>query len=69
MDRSHMTARVVSLSSDEAGDARMGGTPDERVAAVALLTAEAWRLAGREIPSYTRATMPIAVSTLRDHAQ
>jgi len=64
-----MTARVVSLSSDEAGDARMGGTPDERVAAVALLTAEAWRLAGREIPSYTRATMPIAVSTLRDHAQ
>ena len=69
MDRSHMTARVVSLSSDEAGDARMGGTPDERVAAVALLTAEAWRLAGREVPSYTRATMPIAVSTLRDHAQ
>lgn len=69
MDRSGMTARVVSLSSDEAGDARMGGTPSERVAAVAELTAEAWRLAGRPLPSYTRATMPVVVSTLRDHAQ
>ena len=47
----------------------MGGTPNERVAAVAELTAEAWRLAGRPLPSYTRATMPVVVSTLRDHAQ
>ncbi|MEK7400848.1 MAG: hypothetical protein AABZ80_00645 [Gemmatimonadota bacterium] len=69
MDRSGITARVVTLSSDEAGDARMGGTPNERVAAVAELTAEAWRLAGRPLPSYTRATMPVVVSTLRDHAQ
>ena len=34
-----MTGRVVPLQSDEAGDPRMGGTPDERVAAVAVLTA------------------------------
>ena len=67
-NRSRMTARVVSLGSEEAGDMRMGGTPDARVAAVAELTMEAWRLAGRAFPRYTRATMPIVVTTLQDHA-
>jgi len=62
-----MTFRVVPLGSAEAGDARMGGTIEERVAAVAELTAEAWRLSGRPLPSYTRDTMPVTVSTLRDH--
>jgi hypothetical protein len=57
-----MTARVVPLSSREAGDARTGGTLVERLAAVAALTAEAWRLSGRPLPRYTRATMPIVVS-------
>jgi hypothetical protein len=47
----------------------MAGTLAERVAAVAELTLEAWRLSGRTLPSYTRATMPVVVSTLRDHAQ
>ena len=63
-----MTARVVPLQSHEAGDSRMGGTVDERVAAVTALTLEMWRLAGRSLPSYTRATMPIVVTTLKDHA-
>jgi hypothetical protein len=63
-----MTARVVPLSSPEASDARMGGTQADRLAAVVALTAEAWRLAGRPLPSYTRATMPVVVATLRDHA-
>ena len=63
-----MTARVVPLSSPEAGDARMGGTVEERVAAVAQLTAEAWRLSGRPFPTYTRGTMPIVVGTLKNHA-
>lgn len=62
-----MTARVVPLRSDEAGDMRMGGTPDARVAAVAELTLEAWRLAGREFPRYTRQTIPVVVASLRDH--
>jgi hypothetical protein len=69
MDRSKMTFRVVPLGSAEAGDARMGGTIEERVAAVAELTAEAWRLSGRPLPSYTRDTMPVTVSTLRDHVE
>lgn len=66
MDRSKMTARVVRLGSPESGDRRMGGTVDERVAAVAELTAHAWRLSGRPLPEYTRATMPIAVTKLED---
>ena len=66
-DRTKMTARVVPLASPEAGDPRMGGTMDERVAAVTELTLEAWRLSGRPFPTYTRATMPIVVGPLRDH--
>jgi len=62
-----MSARVVPLSSPEAADPRMGGTLEERVAAVAKLTDAAWRLAGRSFPTYTRATMPILVATLQDH--
>lgn len=62
-----MTARVVPLSSPEAGDPRMGGTVEERLAAVTALTLEAWRLAGRPLPAYTRATMPVVVTTLKDH--
>lgn len=42
----------------------MGGTVDERVAAVAVLTQEAWSLAKRPFPTYTRATMPVVVTTL-----
>lgn len=63
-----MTVRIASLTSEEAGDARMGGTVDERVAAVAALTLEAWRVAGRPFPSYTRETMPVVLATLADHA-
>jgi hypothetical protein len=68
MDRSNMTARVVPLSSAEAGDAHMGGTAEQRLEAVAALTAEAWRLARRPLPTYTRATMPVVVATLKDHS-
>lgn len=46
----------------------MGGTLEERVAAVTELTAEAWRLAGYRLPSYSRETMPIVLATLKDHA-
>lgn len=42
----------------------MGGTVDERVAAVAVLTAEAWALASKPLPTYTRATIPVVVTTL-----
>ncbi|MBL8987300.1 MAG: hypothetical protein JNJ80_13605 [Gemmatimonadetes bacterium] len=67
MDRSKVTVRLVSLTSPEAGDPRMGGTLDERVAAVMALTEESWRLAGRPFPSYTRRTIPVRLHTLQDH--
>ena len=41
----------------------------ERVAAVAELTLEAWRLSGRPLPNYSRANMPVVVTTLKDHDQ
>lgn len=68
MNRRDMTVRIVPLTSDEASDARMGGTVDARVAAVAELTLEGWRLSGRALPTYTRATMPVVIRSLRDHA-
>ena len=66
--RPNLTVRVVPLSSPEAGDPRMGGTVEERVNAVAVLTETAWKLAGRPFPQYTRATMPVVRATLQDHA-
>jgi len=63
-----MTARVVPLASKEAGDPRMGGTAAERVAAVAELTRTAWTLSKRPLPTYTRATMPVVVTTLARHS-
>ena len=61
-----MTARVVPLGSDEAGDARVGGTAAERLALVAELSRRMWALTKRPIPSYTRKTMPVRVTTLAD---
>jgi hypothetical protein len=65
-DRRQMTARVVPLRSDEAGDGRVGGTVDARVALVAELSRRAWALGGKPIPVYTRQTMPVKLSRLQD---
>ena len=61
-----MTARVVPLGSDEAGDARVGGTVAERLALVAELSQRMWALTKRPMPSYTRKTMQVRVTTLAD---
>jgi hypothetical protein len=63
-DRAKITVRIVPLASPEAGDSRMGGTVAERIAAVAELTAMAWATARRPLPSYTRASIPFALTTL-----
>lgn len=65
-DRSRMTARVVPLRSDEAGDARVGGTMAERLALVGELSRRAWALTKQPLPSYTRQTMPVKMTTLAD---
>jgi hypothetical protein len=63
-DRAKMPARIVPLTSREAGEARVGGTAAERLALVAELSDRAWKLSGRALPTYTRATMPVVRSTL-----
>ena len=62
-DRSQMTVRIVPLNSREASEARMGGTVTERLAVVAELTELGWALAKLPLPTYTRATMPVVVTT------
>jgi hypothetical protein len=64
-DRRDMTVRVVPLRSAEAGDSQIGGTVAERPALVEVLSEQQWALTGRPLPTYTRATMPINVTTLR----
>lgn len=61
-----MTVRIVPLRGDEAGDARVGGTVDERLALVTELSRRAWELTGRPLPSYTRASMPVRITTLAE---
>jgi hypothetical protein len=46
----------------------MEGSVAERVAAVAALSAEGWRLAGRPLPAYSRSTMPVVITTLWEHS-
>jgi hypothetical protein len=65
-DRKRMTARVVPLGSDAAGDARVGGTAAERLALLSELSRRMWDLTKRPRPSYTRTTMPAKLSTLAD---
>ena len=65
-DRSKMTVRIVPLQSDEASDARVGGTVDERLALVAELSRRIWAITGRPVPSYTRRTMPVKITTLAE---
>lgn len=63
--RHEMTVRVVSLTSREAGDARVGGTIAERLALVSTLSAQLWSRTKRPLPSYTRATLPVEISSLQ----
>ncbi len=63
-----MTVRVVPLGSREAGEARVEDTPAERLRLVSRLSEALWARTGRALPSYTRATMPVALGTRHDRA-
>ncbi len=60
-----MTVRIVPLRSAEAGESRVAGTIDERVALVGILSEELWTRTQRPLPTYTRATMPVNIITLQ----
>jgi hypothetical protein len=59
-----MPVSIVPLRSDEAADARVGGTVADRVALVAELSKVMWARTGKPLPTYTRATMPVVMTTL-----
>ncbi len=59
-----MTVRIVPLAGKEASDGRVGGTIDERLSLLAELSRRAWASTGKPVPSYTRKTMPVRVTTL-----
>lgn len=61
-----MTVRIVPLRSEEAGDGRVGGSPDECLAVLAELSRRMWELTGHPLPTYTRQTIPMKLTTLRD---
>ncbi|HEX9484511.1 MAG TPA: hypothetical protein VF929_08010 [Gemmatimonadaceae bacterium] len=61
-----MTYRVVSLHSDEARDARLGSTVEERLAMLRELSRMAWFASGRALPVYSRAEMPVRLVRLSD---
>ena len=58
--------RIVPLVSDEADDAYVDGTADERLALLARLSRRAWAATGRPMPNYTRATIPVVITRLTD---
>jgi hypothetical protein len=68
-DRRRMTARIVPLRSREASEPPCPPTAAERLALLASLSREAWALTGQPAPSYTRATMPVARTSLRDQGR
>ena len=61
-----MTVRVVALQSDEAGDARVDGTAAQRLAIVADLSRRMWSLTKQPVPPYSRATIPLRLTTLSE---
>ena len=58
----------MSLQDREAGGATVGGTVAERLAPVAQLSETSWMLTGWPLPEYSRATMPVVVTTLKAQA-
>ena len=64
MPRREMTYRVVPLGSAEAASVPRGRTAGECLDMLDELSRLAWNATGRSLPSYSRAEMPIRLSTL-----
>lgn len=61
------TSTITIRRLHDVSDAGLSGstTPTERLALVEVLTREAWVLAAREIPAYSRHETPVSVRPLR----
>lgn len=64
--RYDITARVLPLRSAEAAVAIVPGTVAERRAVLREMSEAMWRLSKRDLPEYTRETMPISIRPLRE---
>jgi len=64
-DRSSWPVRSYALGAEPGDDLSGSTTPAERLAMMWPLTLEAWELAGRPIPAYTRAETPVGLRPLR----
>jgi hypothetical protein len=62
--RKSMTVRRVKRGSAAEGEAHVGGSIDERLALVGVLSIAAWANSGRPLPEYARHEMPIRRTTL-----
>ena len=62
--RRDVTVRLVPLGSREAGDARVAGTPEQRLRVLAELSELSWTLSRKPLPSYSRSEMPVVVVPL-----
>lgn len=65
-DRRNMTVRVVDLKSDEASDGRVAGTPAQLLSLARELSQRMWLLTGQPLPTYSRNTIPLKLTTLAD---
>ena len=52
--------RCYRLGEEPGDDLSLSTTAEERLAMVAILSAEAWALAGKPLPDYARHETPIA---------
>ena len=66
--RKRLTWLVRRSTLDDDGSDRLLAvtTAEERIAMMASLAEEAWRIAGRPIPTYDRAQAPVRRTTLAD---
>ena len=64
-DRSSWPVRAYPLGAEPGDDLSGSTTPEERLAMMWPLTLEAWELAGRPLPAYTRTETPVSIRPLR----
>ncbi len=63
-DRNRLRARIYPLGGEPGDDLSASTTVAERLQMVAVLSAEAWALSGRPLPTYQRHEIPIAIVPL-----
>lgn len=59
--RAHWRVRRFVLGEEPTGDLRATTTAEERIEMMWALTIDAWALAGKALPTYTREETPIVL--------